>query len=73
MTDFAQAFQNDHNNISDAVNEISPLLVKLSCLIVQSHMTFLMHLEEFIRKMHFHLPLFALTLFRTSQKPLTLK
>ncbi len=44
-------------------------LVKLSCLIVQSHMTLLMHSEEFIRKMRFHLPLFAQTLFRTSQKP----
>ncbi len=69
MTDFAQAFQNDHNNISDAVNEISPLLVELSRPIAQSHITFLMRLEEFIRKMHFHLPLFALTLFCTSQKP----
>ncbi len=66
---FAQAFQNYHNNISDAVNEISPLLVKLSRLIAQSHITFLMRLEEVIRKMHFHLPLFELTLFRTSQKP----
>ncbi len=26
MTDFAQAFQNDQNNISDAVNEIGPLV-----------------------------------------------
>ncbi len=26
MTDFAQAFHNDQNNISDAVNEISPLV-----------------------------------------------
>ncbi len=25
-TDFAQAFQHDHNNISDGVNEISPLV-----------------------------------------------
>ncbi len=50
-------------------NEIGSLLVKLSRLIAQIHMTFLMRLEEFIRKMHFHLPLFALTLFRTSQKP----
>ncbi len=57
------------DNISDAVNEISPLLVKLFRLIAQSHMTFLMRLEEFIHKMHFHLPLFTLTLFRTSQKP----
>ncbi len=40
MTDFAQAFQNDQNNISDAVKEISPLLVKLSRLIAQTHMTF---------------------------------
>ncbi len=30
MTDFAQAFQNDHNNILDALNEIGLLLVKLS-------------------------------------------
>ncbi len=67
MTDFAQAFQNDHNNISDAV-ERDPLLVKLSHLVSQSHITFLMRLGEFIRKMHFHLPLFALILFRTSQK-----
>ncbi len=35
MTDFAQAFQNDHNNISDAV-ERDPLLVKLSHLVSQS-------------------------------------
>ncbi len=39
MTDFAQAFQNDHN-ISDAVNEIGRWLVKLFHLIAQSHMTF---------------------------------
>ncbi len=32
----------------DAVNEISPLLVKLSHLIAQSHMTFSMRMEEFI-------------------------
>ncbi len=70
MTDFAQAFQNDHNNISDAVNEIGRWLVKFFHLIAQSHMTFLMRFEEFIRKLHFHLPLFALTLFHTSQKPL---
>ncbi len=44
-------------------------LVRFYCPIAQSHMTFLMRLEEFIHKMHFHLPLFALTLFRTSQKP----
>ncbi len=43
MTVYAQAFQNEHNNISDAVNEICPLLVKLSpltltlTLIEQSH------------------------------------
>ncbi len=40
MTDFAQAFENDHNNISDAVNEISPLLVKLYRLIVQITLLF---------------------------------
>ncbi len=45
------------------------LLVKLFRLIAQSHITFLMRLEEFIRKMRFPLPLFALTLFCTSQKP----
>ncbi len=33
----------------DAVNEIDPLLVKLSRLIAQSHMTFSMRMEEFIR------------------------
>ncbi len=33
----------------DAVNEIGPLLVKLSRLIAQSHMTFSMRMEEFIR------------------------
>ncbi len=48
MTDFPQAFQNDQNNI-DAVNEIGPLLVKLSRLIAQSHMTFSMCMVEFIR------------------------
>ncbi len=25
-TDFSQAFQNDHNHISDAVNDIGPLV-----------------------------------------------
>ncbi len=49
-------------------NKIGPLLVKLSRLIAQSHMTFFMRLEEVVRKMHFHLPLFALTLVCTSQK-----
>ncbi len=43
-------------------NETDPLLVKLSRLIAQSHITFLMHSEELIRKMRFHLPLFTLTL-----------
>ncbi len=33
----------------DAVNEISPLLVKLSRLIKQTHMTFSMRVDEFIR------------------------
>ncbi len=50
-------------------NEISPLLVKLFRLIAQSHITVLMCLEEFFHEMHFPLPFFALTLFRTNQKP----
>ncbi len=33
------------------MNEIGPLLVKLSHLIVQSHITFLMRMEEFILQM----------------------
>ncbi len=50
-------------------NEIVCWLVRFCRPIAQSHITFLKRLEEFIRKMHFHLPLFTLTLFRTSQKP----
>ncbi len=69
MTDFAQAFQNDHNNILDAVERDQ----SAASQIIPSHSAkshdFLMRLEEFIREIHFHLPLFALTLFRTSQKP----
>ncbi len=69
MTDFAQAFQNDHNNISDAVEQDHSAARQ----VIPSHSAkshdFLMRLEEFICKMYFHLPLFALTLFRTSQKP----
>ncbi len=34
----------------DAMNEISPLLVKLSHLIAQSHMTFSMFMEQFYGK-----------------------
>ncbi len=67
MTVFAQAFLNDHNNMSDAMNEISPLLFRL---IRQSHMTFLMRLEEFIHKKRFHLPLFALPFFAQIKKHL---
>ncbi len=69
MTDFAQAFQNDQNNISDAVkwDQSAASQVILSHR-AKSH-DFLMGLGEFIRKMHFHLPLFTLTIFRTSQKP----
>ncbi len=33
----------------DAVNEISQLVSQLSRLIAQSHMTFSMRMEEFIR------------------------
>ncbi len=43
-------------------------LVKLFLPIAQSHMTFLMCLEEFIRQMHFHLPLFALKSKTTSSE-----
>ncbi len=49
-------------------NEIGPLVSQDLPSHHANHMTFLMCLEEFIRQMHFHLPLFALTLFRTSQK-----
>ncbi len=49
-------------------SEIGPLVSQDLPPIAQSH-DFLMRLEEFIRKMHFHLPLFALTLFCSSQKP----
>ncbi len=52
----AQALQNDQNIIWEAVQR--DRLVKLSRPIVQSHITFLMHMEEFI-----------LTLFALSQKP----
>ncbi len=34
-TDFAQAFQNDHNHISDAVNDIGPLVSQ----VLPSHTT----------------------------------
>ncbi len=63
MIDFTQAFQNDHNNISDAVNEIGRWLVKFFHLIAQSHMTFLMRLEEFIRKLHFPSPVIRINPF----------
>ncbi len=70
MTDFAQAFQNDHNNISDTVErDQSAASQVIPSHSAKSHYFFLIHLEEFIRKVHFHLPLYALTLFRTSQKP----
>ncbi len=29
MTDFTRVFQNDQNNISDAVNEIGPLVTQV--------------------------------------------
>ncbi len=68
-TDFAQAFQSDQNNISMLCNEIGPLLVRLSRLIAQSHMTFLMLMVEFIRKMWFHCIL--CTLFSYQMKSLS--
>ncbi len=57
-TDFAQGLQNGHKNISDAVQ--------------QNRSAFLNAHAGYrpIRKMHFHLPLFHLTLYRTFQKPL---
>ncbi len=49
-TDFAQAFQNDHNNEHmDAVNEISQLVSQVIPSHSASHMTFSMRMEEFIR------------------------
>ncbi len=72
MTDFAQAFQNDHNNISDTVERDQ----SAASQVIPSHSAkshdffwYTFFFEEFIRKVHFHLPLYALTLFRTSQKP----
>ncbi len=50
-------------------NEIGPLVSQ----VMQSHSSklhdFLMRMEEFIHEMRFHLPLFALTIFPTNQKP----
>ncbi len=42
---------------------------KCKCKLAQSYMTFLMCMEKYIQQIHFHLPLFTLTLFHTSQKP----
>ncbi len=54
----------------DAVNEIGPLAGQvIPSHSAKSHDFYWICLEEFIRKMCFHLPLFALTIFRTSQKP----
>ncbi len=47
-------------------NKIGPVSQVMPSHSAQSNMIFLMHVEEFICKMHFHLLLFALTL---SQKP----
>ncbi len=48
-TDFSQAFQNDHNNIWMLSTRSVRWLAKLSRPIAQSHMTFSMRMEEFIR------------------------
>ncbi len=48
-------------------NEIAGGLVMLSHS--TNHMTVLIRKEEFIWQVHFHLSLFALTLFHTRQKP----
>ncbi len=68
MTDFAQAFKNNHN-ISDAV-EWDRLLVSqvLPSHSAKSH-DFFEALGGIYSQNAFHLPLFTLTLFRTSQKP----
>ncbi len=70
MTDFAWASENDRNiSVHCCATRSVHWLVRLCRPIVQSHMTFLNAHAEFIRKMHFHLPLLALTLFCTSQNP----
>ncbi len=46
MTDFTQAFQNDQNTYRCCERD-QP--VKLSRLKAQSHMTFIMRMEEFIQ------------------------
>ncbi len=49
MTDFPQAFQSDYNNFQILKMRSVRWFVKLSHLKAQSHMTFMMRLEEFIR------------------------
>ncbi len=44
----SSGFSERPEQLIDAVNEIGPLVSKLSRLIAQSHMTFLMRKEEFI-------------------------
>ncbi len=48
-TDFAQAFQNDHNNEHmDVVNEISPLVSQVIPSHSANSQTFSMRIEEFM-------------------------
>ncbi len=68
MTDVAQAFQNDYNNTSDAVNEIGPLDSQvLPSHNAKSHDFFDAHGGIYSVNV-FPSPLFTLTLFHTSQK-----
>ncbi len=69
MTDFAQAFQNDHNNISDAVErDQSAASEVIPSHSAKSHFVWCAWRNLFLQNA-FPLPLLALTLFRTSQKP----
>ncbi len=61
MTDLLRHFRTTRTTFQMLWNEI-PSHSAVTCF-------FFMRLEECIHKMHFHLPLLALTLFRTSQKP----
>ncbi len=49
-----------HLRMTITLFQISLLVSQVMLPIVQSHITFLMNMGEFIRKVHFHLPSFAL-------------
>ncbi len=62
--EFAWAFHNDHNSISDDVQQNGSAGSQImSFHSAKSRDFFLNAHAEFIRKRHFHVPLFALTLF----------